>query len=75
MNRQQRLREVARVCLRADVERWPAPPDWGEWGYCPDCAAATGQPCYDVLGSTRAMRTTDRMGPHPARVPAGGEPA
>jgi hypothetical protein len=41
MNRQQRLREVARVCLRADVERWPAPPDWNEWGYCPDCAAAT----------------------------------
>lgn len=71
MNRQKRLREVIRVCHRQDVVRWPSAPDWAEWGYCPDCAADGGQPCYDVLGSTRAMRRVERTAPHPARLPAG----
>jgi hypothetical protein len=72
MNRSQRLREVIRVCRREEVARWPTPPDWDEWAYCPDCAADVGQACHDVLGSTRAMRRTDRLTPHPGRIPAGG---
>jgi hypothetical protein len=73
MNRSQRLHEVIRVCRREEVSRFHAPPDWAEWAYCPDCAAATGQPCYDVLGSTRAWRATDRLTPHEGRIPASAE--
>jgi hypothetical protein len=73
VNRSQRLHEVIRVCRREEVARFVAPPDWREWGYCPDCAADTGQPCYDVLGSTRAWRKTDRLNPHPGRLPASAE--
>jgi hypothetical protein len=75
MNRGQRLHEVIRVCRREDAGRVWSPPDWAEWAHCPDCAAATGQPCYDVLGSTRAQRFTERLSPHPGRLPASAEVA
>jgi hypothetical protein len=71
VNSKQRLREVIAVCHRLEVARDWMPPDWSDWGYCPDCQANTGQPCYDVLGSTTAWRVTDRMNPHEGRAPAG----
>jgi hypothetical protein len=75
VNRSQRFQEVIRVCRREEVSRFHAPPDWAEWGYCHDCGADTGQPCYDVIGSTRASRKTDRLNPHPGRIPASAEVA
>jgi hypothetical protein len=73
VNRSQRLHEVIRVCRREEVARFHAPPDWGEWAHCPDCAADTGQACYDVLGTTRTQRFTERLSPHPGRLPASAE--
>jgi hypothetical protein len=69
VNRRQRLREAIQVCHGLVVARDWMPPDWREWGYCPDCAATTGQPCYDVIGTTRTQRATARSGPHMARLP------
>jgi hypothetical protein len=70
-NQAQRWREVLQVVKRVEVVRDWMPPDWQEWAYCPGCQADRGQPCYDLLGSARAFRATDRLNPHPERLPVG----